>query len=79
MGCNCRSNLAKEIRNQLAQKPVSVPGKKTPVRSGSGNRLNQDKTICPVCKGELIYRLEHVRNDWVKVLWCNRCNVRYKH
>jgi len=90
MGCNCGSAMAKAARAQITtmsqptvvQKVVTVDDAKVAQEQAKAERVDtrkaQDTTLCPVCKVEVIYRLENVNNKWVRVKWCQRCNTRIK-
>ena len=91
MGCNCGSKAAGQLRAQILTQPVVTQQvvAPTPVNDAARKQAQQealaqretprksmDKTLCPLCKGEITYRLEHIRNQWVKVKWCGHCGVR---
>jgi hypothetical protein len=91
MGCNCGSTVAKTARAQITtltqptvvQKVVTSDGAaKSAQEQAKAERVDvrkdRDETLCPVCKIEVIYRLENVNNKWVRVRWCQRCNTRIK-
>lgn len=87
MGCNCGSKVAANLRNSTitTKEPTVVVPKKPDnfdamQQEAKAARIDPrkalDTTLCPVCKSEIIYRLEHVRNTWVKTKWCPHCKVR---
>lgn len=91
MGCNCGSSVAKSVRAQITTltQPVVTPKVVTTEDAARvaqeqakaervDTRKDMDGTLCPVCKVEVIYRLENVNNKWVRVKWCQRCNTRIK-